>query len=314
MSRNAAYVTLLTRENYLPGALVVDHCLKAVHSKYPFVVMITPELSQRARDVLTKRGITVREIQSLQPSSGSHTLATHDARFADTWTKLRGFELVEYDRIVLMDSDMIVMRNMDELMELDLPQDSIAAAHACACNPRKLAHYPADWVPANCAYTPLVHPTAITNPTEITPSSPRPYNLLNSGLVVLNPSKELSASVNDYLHTSPLVPTFSFPDQDLLAAFFHGKWRPLPWVYNALKTLRIIHQPLWRDEEIRCLHYILHDKPWHERIGEAGTGGEYEEVHRWWWDRFDALLAELGESDPEGRNLVAANVAPILPN
>ena len=44
-----------------------------------------------------------------------------------------------------MDSDMIVLRNMDELMELDLLQDSIAAAHACACNPRKLAHYPADW-------------------------------------------------------------------------------------------------------------------------------------------------------------------------
>lgn len=44
-----------------------------------------------------------------------------------------------------MDSDMIVMRNMDELMELDLASDWISAVHACACNPRKLAHYPKDW-------------------------------------------------------------------------------------------------------------------------------------------------------------------------
>lgn len=44
-----------------------------------------------------------------------------------------------------MDSDMIVMRNMDELMDIDLPDDWIAACHACACNPRKLKHYPADW-------------------------------------------------------------------------------------------------------------------------------------------------------------------------
>src|ERR1700733_15032726 len=44
-----------------------------------------------------------------------------------------------------MDSDMIVMRNMDELMDFDLPEGWIAAAHACACNPRKLKHYPADW-------------------------------------------------------------------------------------------------------------------------------------------------------------------------
>jgi hypothetical protein len=44
-----------------------------------------------------------------------------------------------------MDSDMIVTRNMDELMKLDLPPDWIAAAHVCACNPKKLAHYPKDW-------------------------------------------------------------------------------------------------------------------------------------------------------------------------
>jgi lipopolysaccharide biosynthesis glycosyltransferase len=45
----------------------------------------------------------------------------------------------------MLDSDMIVMRNMDELMELDLPEEWIAAVHVCACNPRGLAHYPKDW-------------------------------------------------------------------------------------------------------------------------------------------------------------------------
>jgi hypothetical protein len=48
-------------------------------------------------------------------------------------------------RIVLIDSDMLIRRNMDELMELELPSGWIAAAHACACNPRKLPHYPRDW-------------------------------------------------------------------------------------------------------------------------------------------------------------------------
>ena len=56
-----------------------------------------------------------------------------------------GLSLLLLQRVVMLDSDMIVMRNMDELMELDLPSDWIAAAHACTCNPRKLAHYPEDW-------------------------------------------------------------------------------------------------------------------------------------------------------------------------
>ena len=62
-----------------------------------------------------------------------------------TYLTRDGLSLLLLQRVVMLDSDMIVMRNMDELMELDLPSDWIAAAHACTCNPRKLAHYPEDW-------------------------------------------------------------------------------------------------------------------------------------------------------------------------
>jgi lipopolysaccharide biosynthesis glycosyltransferase len=203
---------------------------------------------------------------------------------------------------------MIVMRNMDELMELDLASDWIAAAHACACNPRKLAHYPEDWIPANCAYTPLRHPTGHSQPMSIEPSSPRPYALLNSGLVILTPSATLAQSIVDFLRTSPLVPTFSFPDQDFLAAFFRGKWKPLPWVYNALKPGRVIHSELWRDEEVRCLHYILPDKPWKARVRKGDVVDNLKEMDVWWWERFDVLVGGL-EDDPETRELLLANVA-----
>jgi hypothetical protein len=221
---------------------------------------------------------------------------------------------------------MVVLKNMDELLDtLELPPGWIAASHACACNPRKLKHYPADWyifvvffsvssdyrsrIPENCAHSSVTHPDGIKSPPQITESSPRPYSLLNSGLVVLSPSTELAHSIFEYLSTSPLVPTFSFPDQDLLAAYFRGKWKPLPYIYNALKTLRTVHKPLWRDEEVKCIHYILHDKPWHSRVGEPGTGGEFEEVNRWWWDRFDKLEKEMREQDPEGCKLVLKHVA-----
>lgn len=111
-------------------------------------------------------------------------------------------------------------------------------------------------------------------------------------------------AIEHYLSTSPLVPTFSFPDQDLLAAFFEGKWKSLPWCYNALKTLRVIHADLWRDEEVRCLHYILADKPWQSRI----TVGDFGEVHQWWWDRY-AMLGEEMKNDQESWSLLESNVA-----
>jgi hypothetical protein len=89
MSSDYAYVTLLTNTSYLAGVLVLHSSLLAVNSKYPLVVMVTPSLPEDARAVLCKRCICIREVTDLQPPKGRHTVHSHDARFADTWTKLR---------------------------------------------------------------------------------------------------------------------------------------------------------------------------------------------------------------------------------
>lgn len=89
MPQNAAYVTLLTKTDYLPGTLVLYKSLVDVRSKYPLVVMVTPPVPHAARTVLERRGITLVEVDSLLPKAGSHSIAAHDIRFHDTWTKLR---------------------------------------------------------------------------------------------------------------------------------------------------------------------------------------------------------------------------------
>ena len=85
----AAYVTLLTNASYLPAALVLERSLRSVGSSYPLVVMATPTLSSNARDVLEARGVEIVEVDPLQPPPTAHRLSEADARFADTWTKLR---------------------------------------------------------------------------------------------------------------------------------------------------------------------------------------------------------------------------------
>lgn len=78
---------------------------------------------------------------------------TNDPRFYDCWSKLVPFSLTEYERIVQLDSDMLVLQNMDELMDLELDPPSMegtgdrvfAASHACVCNALKKPHYPKSW-------------------------------------------------------------------------------------------------------------------------------------------------------------------------
>jgi len=126
--------------------------------------------------------------------------------------------------------------------------------------------------------------------------------------VVLNPSKELSEAIVHFLLTNDDIPAFTFPDQDLLTAFFKGKWKAIPWYYNALKTLRFIHPSEWLDEEVRCLHYILPDKPWQSRVTPPGSQDDLDVINQWWWWQFDRLGEEMMTTDSEGWRLVSSNV------
>ena len=89
MAPNAAYVTLLTKTEYLAGTLVLFQSLCDVNAKHPLVVMVTPPVRKAVRTVLESRGIQLVEVESLLPKAGTHALAGHDVRFEDTWTKLR---------------------------------------------------------------------------------------------------------------------------------------------------------------------------------------------------------------------------------
>ncbi|KDN53253.1 glycosyltransferase family 8 protein [Tilletiaria anomala UBC 951] len=300
-SAKKAWATLLTGEKYLPGLFVFSRSL--LHgrnaSRYPLIVMVTDDVSAEAQQVIKEMGCIVRRVDALMPTQKSEMLA--EERFSLVWTKLRAFELEEYERVILIDSDMLVRRNMDELMTCKLDSDSgIAASFACTCNPRKVASYPASWISANCAFTPQSHPDALTHPTTVTPESRDNYHLLNSGLVVLTPSKAVMEDMSRQIATDPEIPAFRFPDQDFLAKYYKGRFTPLPWVYNALKPLRKCHTNIWRDEEVRNVHYIL-DKPW--AVGYPGNEEDDPDAvtHSWWWKAYEDAKAHreglLAESD-----------------
>ena len=76
-----------------------------------------------------------------------------------------------------------------------------------------------------------------------------------------------------------LTASYEFADQSLLGERFHGRWVGLPYIYNALKTLRWkgVHDAIWRDDKVKNIHYILSPKPWDEKPEEME-----DETHRWW--------------------------------
>ena len=102
-----------------------------------------------------------------------------------------------------------------------------------------------------------------------------------------------------------------FPDQDILAIVYREKWKPLPYVYNALKPMRDCHSTLWNDEDVKVLHYIL-NKPWESR--EFDGEDKVESTHRLWWEAWEEVEREWTgtEAGEEKRRLFESVVRPVV--
>lgn len=237
----------------------------------------------------------------LAPKSGKKYV--EDARFNDCWTKLVVFSLTQFSRVVQLDSDMLVLKNMDELMDLALDPPAVseagsskrvfASGHACVCNPLKKPHYPSNWVPSNCAFT---HQHGRPDEAQVEGGDPsKSLGDLNSGLLVVNPSRVLFDQIVKQMDERG--EEYSFPDQDLLADLYRGRWVPLPYVYNALKTMRTegVHDVIWRDDEVKNVHFILSPKPWGELDAEGRWKGS-SEINKWWVDA-NAVRLEQERAD-----------------
>lgn len=267
-----AWVTLLTQPSYLPGVRALNASLARAGSDHPLVVMVTANIDADVRQTLEADGCLVREVEPIRPAGGLAD-SYANARFAEVWTKLAVWRLTEFDRIVFLDADMLVTQNMDELFALDLADDQIAACHACRCNPNRIRSYPASWTPENCAYT------------DSRTGDEADY--LNAGFLVLRPDVGVFADLMAELAAVADLAAYPFAEQDFLNEHFRGRWVPLPYVYNALKTLPFQHPSLWDSSAVKNIHYII-DKPWQQPLDPTDR---YYALHQLWWDVADTLLA-----------------------
>ncbi|KAI8992305.1 nucleotide-diphospho-sugar transferase [Pilobolus umbonatus] len=272
MKDNAAWAIVLTSSNsYIKGVISIKKALHEHHSRYPLLILHTSAVKDKIVDLLKDIGCVVKKIEGIVPQGTVTYTAT---RFIETWTKLSVWNETDFSRLVMLDADMLPLKNMDELMEVYLPDtDWIAACHACICNPLHITHYPVHWIPENCAYT---------------QASSTDY--FNSGLVVLTPNHDKFMQMLNVLNDVQDLNIYPFPDQDFLNEIFKLKWSPLPYIYNALKTLERTHAPMWIREDVKNVHYIM-SKPWdidpQDELSEVED--QFRSLYELWWDQFNKM-------------------------
>lgn len=112
-------------DEYVKGALILAWSLRQQKTQHELIVMVTPDVSVHAMRLLRKLYDRVMKVQYIKTRVKS-ALRGKRYRQEDTWiqyslTKARMLNLTEYDKIVWLDTDSLVLSNIDELFALPTP-------------------------------------------------------------------------------------------------------------------------------------------------------------------------------------------------
>ena len=124
-----SYVTLVNNEEYVIGALALARSLRMVDAAWPLTVLATPGVS--GLDALAALGCDVRTVEPLPVSDEFRQRHSRESQHAaapftkgskpqfhdplGNFAKLRLWELTEFERVVFLDADVLVVQNIDRL-------------------------------------------------------------------------------------------------------------------------------------------------------------------------------------------------------
>jgi len=128
-SKYAITTLLFGGDSYLPGILLLASSIRKVMPKayekhITLCCMVTHDVSKEARSLISKIYDRVIDVEYLQipPSLIKHNVPNTRNIYSKTFTKLHIFEMTEYDKILFLDADMLVLnKEIFSLFNLNTP-------------------------------------------------------------------------------------------------------------------------------------------------------------------------------------------------
>jgi endonuclease IV len=277
-----AYVFLVMKgDSYVPGALVAGYSLRLTKTPHDIVCMVTPDVTERKKlgEVFTR----VVEIPYLEINAAPLRTAKQQEMYkswmAQSPTKWQALSLVEYDKVVFLEADLLIKANVDDLFALTAPAATFSSAWAVPfVNPGMYNPY------VDAKRRPLKHGAEVT-PVMIKAGleHENSFTLIGSS-ILLKPDKKDHERL---LQTCKEAKSFGHPtcnsgtDEQLLATLYAD----VPWTMISPEYNFIPWKAKWlpRGATPKILHYFG-KKPW------AMPRDEWPDLKDW-WEVYDILHA-----------------------
>ncbi|KAJ2685211.1 glycogenin glucosyltransferase, partial [Coemansia sp. RSA 1285] len=263
-----AYVTLVTSDSYVDGALVLLHSLRRMLTPYSIVCLATPaSLSAHSLRRLRQHFDGVIETD-LHRSTDNRALAILGR--PDLWSTLTKIQLWNpalfgaWDAVCYLDADTLVRRSIDDIFT--------RFQTWCSSVP--------EWRQGGLV--------------SAAPDTGWP-DCFNSGVLLLAPGHECYEGL--IRRVAENNASFDGADQGLFNEHFSDwatdlPYRRLPFLYNTTASMYYMYQPALQrfGHDMRVVHFIGVSKPWHwdrtpdgQLISDASVSERWKQLVNLWW-------------------------------
>ena len=231
---------------YVTDALVLGHLLQE-HSSHKRVLIVEEEVLGVPGSNLLKSLWDVRIKKVVE--ADKNLLGGCHQRFKKTFTKLRAWELTEYEKVCILDLDLCIQKGVDQLFGLEAPAALYTGNdNNSAGEQRESAEY-------------------------FNHRNGKLSKGINAGVMLIRPSISTfraleSLAQNRHHPYHKMRANSSAPEQHLLSYFFKGQWKKLPLFYNfQLHQLcftsagSVCERNKQKYDDIHILHFSTDKKP-----------------------------------------------------
>jgi lipopolysaccharide biosynthesis glycosyltransferase len=138
---NAFVWLLMLGEDYLPGVLVSAYSFRRVGTKVDLVIMVTSDISTKAKKILLKVFDYVVDVPYIdvktKPMRTQKQSEIYNSWINKSYTKWNVLGLDNYSKVCLIDADLITLKNIDVLFKLSAPAGVFKSSYGLLWDPYK---------------------------------------------------------------------------------------------------------------------------------------------------------------------------------
>jgi lipopolysaccharide biosynthesis glycosyltransferase len=215
-----AYVTFLSKnDDSIKGAYVLAYSLLKTKTSHDRIIMVTPNISEKYISYLKQLYTKVVPIKIFKKNP--------------KFTFLQFLSFIDYDKILFLNLDLIIVKNIDKLFNLKTPAGCINKY--------------------DIEYGSRIPSKVIYRNNEI-------IEKINTGVMLFNTSqvewKEISMDVSNKKIKSV---------SEYLSIRYYNKWISIPFNYNfQFRCFKRVKQMRYRINSIYVIHYSGDYKPWNK--------------------------------------------------